>query len=104
VHDTVHWSDQQYKIFGIKKGEKITYKTYLTWVEPEDRGITEKTVEEACNDHQPYSLIHRIKRSNGTVMWLHVLGEVLCDSKGTPIQMIGTVQDITDRFRHNSQL
>jgi len=90
ARDAVQWS--------IKPGRKITFKAYLKWVHPEDRPLVIQTVDEALRDHQPFSVIHRIKRPDGTMIWVHTLGEVMVGAGGQPVKMVGTSQDITSRL------
>jgi PAS domain S-box-containing protein len=44
-----------------------------------------------------YELEHRIVRQDGTQRWVFMVGDVLADATGVPVELIGVVQDITDR-------
>lgn len=101
--NTIQWCDQLYDIFGLDPDKKVTYESYLKLIHPSDRQVTRETVQEALTDHQPYSLIHRIKRPDGSDVWVHSLGEVMVDSRGKPVGMFGTAQDITERMTKDSK-
>ncbi len=103
-NDIVTWSDDVYRVFGVSPHQKITYKSYLEAVHPEDQQITKDTVQDALHDHQPYSLIHRVKRPDGTIIWVHSLGTVMLDAAGKPLRLVGTIQDITDRIDKEAEL
>jgi len=96
--DTVQWSDQLYHTFGMDPHRKITYAYYLKHVHPDDRKLTEETVQDALSDYQPYSLIHRIQHPDGSLIWVHSLGEVMLDTTGRPVRLFGTIQDISERM------
>jgi PAS domain-containing protein len=98
ARDKVQWSDGLYRVYGIKPDRKVTYKAYIKWVHPEDRQLVEQTVDEAMRDHQPFSVIHRVKRPDERMIWVHTLGEVMLSAGGQPVKMVGTTQDITSRL------
>jgi PAS domain S-box-containing protein len=104
IRDEVQWSDELYRIFGMRPSTKITFKAYMRWVHPDDRKITNQTVEEARRDHEPFSLIHRVRRPDGSVIWVHSLGEVLLNAAGDAVRMTGTTQDITNRLAKEAEL
>ncbi len=96
--NTVTWSDEMHRIYGLKPGEfGATYESFLERLPPEDRALARATVEAAYRDKQPFTFEHRVLRPDGTVRWVHARGEVLVDDAGRPIRMIGTGQDITER-------
>ncbi|HTE57157.1 MAG TPA: PAS domain-containing protein [Verrucomicrobiae bacterium] len=102
ARDKAHWSDELYGIYGVKPGRNITYKTYLKWVHSEDRPLVEQTVDEALCDHHPFSVIHRIKRPDDSMIWVHTLGEVMVGAGGDPVKIVGSSQDITSRLANKT--
>ncbi|HTE21633.1 MAG TPA: PAS domain-containing protein [Candidatus Limnocylindria bacterium] len=102
--DIVEWSDQLYRTFGMDPHKKVTYESYLQRVYSDDRQLTEETVQDALSDHQPYSLIHRLERPDGSLVWVHSLGEVMLDTAGKPMRLFGTTQDITERMGKEHEL
>jgi PAS domain S-box-containing protein len=96
--NTVTWSDELHRIYGIKPGEfGSTYESFLERLPPEDRVLASRTVSAAYRDTKPFAFEHRILRPDGTLRWVHARGEVLMDDAGRPVRMIGTGQDITER-------
>ncbi|AKB27682.1 sensory transduction histidine kinase [Methanosarcina siciliae T4/M] len=93
----LYWSDEIYRIFGCRPQEfGATYDSFLSYVHPEDRVLVDETVKEAFNG-KIYSIDHRIFRADGRERIVHEQGEVIFDRENVPVQMKGTVQDVTER-------
>ena len=98
VGNELWWSDEIYRIFGLEPQQfGATYEAFLDAIHPEDRQDVIDAVDSALNERTPYNIGHRIVLADGTEKVVHEFGEVTFDAAGTPIRMIGTVQDITVR-------
>ncbi len=96
--DTIEWSDQLCRIFGIEPGAgPATFGGYLKQVHPDDRVATKETIEEAYEAGEPFSFEHRIVHPDGSESVIHARGEVVLGSDGKPVRMLGTGEDITER-------
>ena len=93
------WSDEVYRIFGSNPGASGgTYASWLASVHPDDRGAVEKAVNLALADPgKKFELEYRILRPDGSKRVILGRGEVMFDRDGTPVRMVGTVLDITER-------
>jgi PAS domain S-box-containing protein len=93
------WSDEAYNIYGVKSGDFIPdYKSFISFVHPEDREIPWRLSNAALDEGKQYSADYRIVRADGTVRYVHAESYfIIKDENGVPIKMFGTVQDITDR-------
>ncbi|MHA1290331.1 MAG: PAS domain-containing sensor histidine kinase, partial [Candidatus Thorarchaeota archaeon] len=99
------WSDEIYRIFGLAPQEfSATYEAFLESVHPDDRELVKTSVDAAIHKKEPYSIDHRIIRPDGSCRYVHEEGEVAYRDDGKPVQMMGTVQDITERVRIETQL
>jgi PAS domain S-box-containing protein len=94
--DKLTWSEETYRIFGANYEEELTFDTFLNYVHPEDRELVKKNVTSALYG-KPYDIEHRIVLPDGKIRFVHERGEVIFGESGEPIQMLGTVQDITER-------
>ncbi|WP_440945334.1 PAS domain S-box protein [Methanosarcina sp. T3] len=104
VSNKLYWSDEIYRIFGCSPQEfGATYDAFLSYVHPEDRDRVDYTVKEAFNG-KTYSIDHRIIRADGRECIVHEQGEVVFNRKNVPVQMKGTVQDVTERKRAEKAL
>lgn len=97
------WSDELFRITGWEPKRAHTLDAFLQLVHPEDRQRVKEVIENSQKQYQPYSLDHRIVRSDGKELILHRQAEVFLDDNGKPVRMLGTVQDITDIRRAEAE-
>ena len=96
--NTVYRSKELCSIFGIAASEfEPTFEGYLKRVHPDDRGATQKIIEQAFAERKPFSFEERIIRADGAVRWLHSQGKWIVDPAGNPLKLVGICQDITER-------
>jgi len=103
----LEWSETIEPMFGFPPGRfKGTYGAFLESVHPDDRTLVEGSVQAALERNKPYDIEHRIVWPDGSIHWMSEKGEVFRDAEGTPVRMLGVVQDVTarkdaeDRIRH----
>ena len=93
------------RIFGFGEGEfPGTSTAFYDRVHPADRDAVRAASDAALGEGRPYDIEHRIVRRDGSVRWVHEKADVVRDSHGRTVRMIGTVQDITDRRLLEDQL
>jgi PAS domain S-box-containing protein len=98
VTDTNRWSDQLYRIYGYEPQEfNASFDRFLSLIHPEDRERIGGIIQEAYATGEPYQMIERIVRPDGTVRHLSSNGQAVRDSTGAPIRIRGTCIDITER-------
>ncbi|MBN2808707.1 MAG: PAS domain S-box protein [Deltaproteobacteria bacterium] len=98
------WSKETYNIFGLQPsssdaGREDNYASFISALHPEDRFMVRKAVVDALQHRTLYSLDYRILRlDNRHERILHVHAETVRDPvSGSPLKMIGTIQDVTAR-------
>lgn len=91
--NTMHWTDEAYRIFGLEPGIPVNYDQFFQRVYAGDREEVEKKRRSALAG-KPYEIEHRLV-VNGEVKWVREKAEVETDKAGKPLRVIGTVQDIT---------
>ncbi|WFP49572.1 PAS domain S-box protein [Methylomonas sp. EFPC3] len=91
---SLHWSDENYRIFGTPLGAAVTYQHFLDCVHPDDRAFIDQAWQAAMNG-APYDIQHRIL-VNGQLKWLRERAELDFDSQGRFLRAVGTSQDITE--------
>src|SRR5579859_4599428 len=97
-------SEELYHILGLAPGAfGGTVEAYRERIHPEDRALVAELTERALQDHKPFSREHRIVRPDGAVRTVYTQGRVVLDDGGTPVRIVGTVQDITDRKQLEEQ-
>jgi PAS domain S-box-containing protein len=98
--DTNRWSDQLYRIYGHEpQSFNASYERFLSHIHPDDRERITKIHQHSYATGEPYEMIERIVRPDGTTRYLASNGQVIRDDTGTPVRMRGTCIDITDRVR-----
>jgi PAS domain S-box-containing protein len=102
--NTLHWSDEMYRIYGLELRTPLTYESFLSRIHPDDRAWVEQIVAQAGRDAQPFHFEHRIVRPGGTVRHLDAHGRVVTDAAGQAMVMYGTGQDITERKQLEAEL
>jgi len=91
----LHWSEQNFLIFGIPKGTPLTYQTFLSCVHPEDREYVDRMWQAGLRG-EPYDIEHRVIVAE-KIKWLRARAELQVDGKGKPLSWFGTAQEITER-------
>jgi PAS domain S-box-containing protein len=96
--DTNRWSDELFRIYGYEPGAfNPSYERFVSLIHPEDRERITGVHQDAYATGEPYEMIERIVRPDGSVRYLSSNGQVVMDQHGTPARMRGTCIDITDR-------
>ncbi len=94
------------EIFGIADPEFLRdVPGWLSIVHPDQRAeMAAYFAEEVLGNRQRFDKEYRIVRLNdGMERWVHELGELVADREGRLVEMIGTIQDITERKRLENQ-
>ncbi len=96
--DTNQWSDELYRIYGYDpQSFNPSYERFIANIHPDDRERIQGIHQQAYATGEPYRMIERIVRPDGSLRYLSSNGEVIMDGAGTPLRMRGTCIDITDR-------
>jgi PAS domain S-box-containing protein len=105
VSDTVVWSDEQYRIFGMKPQEMpMTFERVLNRIHSNDRATVQKMVDEAFRSRQPFECTFRAVHADGTARTVQCRGRLEFDADGKPNRMTGTVQDRNEWTRSEAAL
>ena len=72
---------------------------WLQIVRPQDRAEVQRYLnDEVLKDKVNFDREYRIVRLNDQQeRWVHGLGKIILDEHGQPVQMIGSIQDVTER-------
>lgn len=95
---TVFLSEQWSLLRGGEAREtQITAQELLDLVPTEDLKRIQTELEKVLHGSSPqYAVEHRVRRLDGSVMWIHSEGRVADrDAQGMPLRMVGTNRDIT---------
>ncbi|MGL1937281.1 MAG: PAS domain-containing protein [Fibrobacterales bacterium] len=99
------WSDELYNIFGLQKTNPMDLLNLaMEMVHPDDRKHAAEVSQTAIAQKKSYNVEYRVLLADKTIRNAITRGEVICDSKGDIIKVIGTVQDITENKRTEQEL
>jgi signal transduction histidine kinase/ActR/RegA family two-component response regulator len=101
---TLTWSGELYRIFGVPRGFKPTFEHYLSAVHPDDRAVAQELIERARVEREGFRFDHRIVLPDGEIRSLHCRGRVVLGGDGEVREMVGSAQDITERKKMEAQL
>ena len=107
VNNCLSWSDETYRIFGLKPQEfPATYEAFLEAVHPDDRAAVDDAYSGSVSEgRDTYEIEHRlIRKLDGAVRIVHEKCEHLRDDSGQIIRSVGMVHDITERRRMEEEL
>jgi PAS domain S-box-containing protein len=94
----VTWSDETFRILGFQPGEVEPSETlFLSRIPAEDLADVRRALEVSKMDRRPYSLIHRIVRTNGEVRIIRTESKSLVSHDGRPEGTYGILEDITEK-------
>ncbi len=97
--NSLNWSDELYRIYGIQKnGSNINYDEAFAMTHSADREMMRAVIEESKRTHKPFNFYHRIILKDRSVKTLHARGEVIVNSSGEAVRIVGTDQDVTERI------
>ncbi|MGZ8181283.1 MAG: PAS domain-containing protein [Methylobacter sp.] len=92
------WSERIAPLFGYPEGQReAAYEHFFNGVHPDDRQKVIDAIDACVNRGVEYNIEHRCVWPDGTVRWLLEHGDVVRAEDGTPLNMLGVVQDITKR-------
>jgi len=98
LRNTLTWSEQMFRLTGRDPARfEVTRAKWLEMVHPDDVAGLLAMVDDAVAGRRPFALDHRIRLPDGSVRYVHERAEVVRDETGRPVQLVGTMQDITER-------
>jgi PAS domain S-box-containing protein len=100
---TIIWSDQLYKIYGFEVGIRITSELIQQAILPEDMEAISKSIREAIQNLDSFSIEYRIRRSDGKIRIIQEQGSAAKNTEGKTI-LRGISQDITERKEAQQKL
>ena len=107
VNNRLSWSDEVYRIFGLRPQEFVaTYEAFLEAVHPDDRAAVSAAYSGSLREgRDTYEIEHRVvRKSTGEIRYVHEKCQHVRDETGRTIRSVGMVHDITGRRRAEEDL
>ncbi|MDD2321559.1 MAG: diguanylate cyclase, partial [Geobacteraceae bacterium] len=94
----VYWSQEAYKIFGMKPGDGIlSHEIILAAIHPQEKEAITTILKDALAENNVFSFECRIITAAGSERMILAKGRINRDDTGKAIWAVGFVQDITER-------
>jgi PAS domain S-box-containing protein len=101
----IQWSDELFRIYGYEPDEiPPDYGLVLEKLHPDSKEAFLKAIDLALTQDRPFDMDYGFFRKDGSEAVLHTVGTVYRDKSGSAVQMVGIVEDITQRKRAEDEL
>ena len=90
------WSDQMDTLLRVEPGAMPrTFDAWLERLHPDDRAQVQRENLRVAEQGGVYEGEYRIRRGDGTYIWVHDRGVVMDDDDGVSTHMVGAIRNIT---------
>lgn len=83
--------------FGLPPDAEFTHETLFAALHPDDRPMVQAAIQRSIEHRTDYEVEERCYHPDGSLHWLIVKGQLVYDSDGMPIRLVGVTLDITPR-------
>ncbi|MFH1034601.1 MAG: EAL domain-containing protein [Pseudomonadota bacterium] len=98
-------SDEVFHIYGISEPQTpVRLASFMQSVHQDDRRLVRAQLDLAPSLEHPQGLEHRIVLPDGQTRVVYQLAELVRDDQGRPRNLVGAVQDITERKRSEEHM
>ena len=99
-------SEEAFNLYGLKmEKHELSLKLVQQLVHSEDRSRLDKALECLIKGDSEYNVNFRIRRAdNSEERHIHSIAEVVCNSSGKPVKILGVIQDVTERVIYEQDL
>lgn len=104
IKDNFTLTPKGFELFGISRQTKITYRSFLDLLHPEDKHKVEAAIAESQALGKDYSVEYRVVFPNGDIHWIASRGRSFLDNSGNSKTMAGIVQAITAKKLASEEL
>jgi PAS domain S-box-containing protein len=98
------WSDEIFKIYDLEPQLFISSQQIAQYNHPDDAETINKYIQGSKDTLKPHDFYYRIILKNGVQKTLHAKGEVKLNSNQMPVELYGTLQDVTEQKQNEKAL
>lgn len=101
-----YWSTETYRILGLRPGDgPLPPEEFVRRVVyPDDRSRVAGALKATIENGELFDVEFRIQRSDRTIRHVHSLAEPVKNDAGEVFKLVGTILDITDRKRLETEV
>ncbi len=105
INNQAKWSDETFNILGMDPNkDQADFASSRALTHPDDLRHLDETVTQALEQKKDYDIIRRIVLRDGEEKIVHGKAKIFYDELGSPLRMVGTMQDITEQRRIKNEL
>ena len=98
IDNTTYFSPRFKEILGYPgDGDFRSLLFFSDHLHPEDRERAMAAMTRCIEGDDPLDCEYRLRRADGTFVWVHARGRAVRDARGTAVRFAGSVIDISDR-------
>jgi diguanylate cyclase (GGDEF)-like protein/PAS domain S-box-containing protein len=98
LDSTTYFSPQFKEILGYAADADFRSLFFFSdHLHPEDRERAMAAMARCVEGDEPFDCEYRLRRADGTFVWVHARGRAVRDARGTAVRFAGSVIDISDR-------
>ena len=98
------WTDETCRIHDLPPGYQPTLQEAMEFYPPEAREIVAAAIAKSLRKGTGYDHELPLTTASGRKTWVHVIASVELSSDGTPLRLVGAIQDVSIRKRVVSSL
>lgn len=99
------WSDEVYEIYGLDKGSfQPTIENYRKLLPESELKKVDDIIERIKEGKEWEDAEIKIQKPDGSVVYIHERAEIHFDNSGNPVEVSGTMQDVTARREYEEKL
>jgi PAS domain S-box-containing protein len=103
--DKLDWSPLYKELMGIHHEEFVPHiKELASRLHPEDKERMLDMLHQHLRNEGPYDIEYRFRRRDGNYVWIRAKGQATWGEDGTPLRMVGSIDEITERKRAEAKL
>jgi PAS domain S-box-containing protein len=100
------WNRRTFELFGFEPTPdgSIAFDMWRACLHPDDEQRVRQAFDRAIREKTHLSVEHRIRRKDGSVLWLSAFGRYYYDAEGHAVRFAGMNLDITERKQAQEEL
>ena len=100
-----YFSPRWLEILGYEEGElEPNHHVIEDSLHPDDKGPTLKAIRAHLENQVPYDNEYRLRRKDGSYVWVRSRAQAVWDEERNPIRMAGSINDISHRKKVEEDL
>jgi diguanylate cyclase (GGDEF)-like protein/PAS domain S-box-containing protein len=92
----ISWSDELYRLAQIPPGTPMSLALLADLGHPDEMALTQEVMGRTIATGEPFTLDHRLRRTDGVYRWLHCQGQAVRDTHGEVVGFRGTATDVEE--------